>query len=158
MKKFFLDSNVYDELLKHSELFGLVRKAKTKGVAEFIGTHLEVDELGMTIKGNPEKGFLLLSIHLELQVRNVMTEGFVLERSRLDGAKLFENRDVPEFIKMTNDNPEHAEDVLMIFTAKRENAIFVTQESKRIPRLCAEIGIECINAQALGEWCNRSLA
>lgn len=157
MKRFFLDSNVYDEFLKSHELLGLVLKAQSQSLIELIGTHLEKDELSATVSRNPEKGFLLLSAHQELKILKVPTEGFVIDKSRLGAAELFANADIELFISLTADNPDHVEDVLMILAAKRERATFVTQE-KRIPSLCVEIGVECINSQDLGEWCYQNIS
>lgn len=158
MKRFFLDSNVYDEFLKNHELLELVLNAKAQGLLELIGSHVEPDELRTAISNNPTKGFLLLSAHRELNVRQVSTEGLVLGKSRLGGANLFDDADVELFIKQTAANPDHQEDILMILTAKREEATFVTEEKKRNPRICREIGLECFNAEALEEWCYQRIS
>ena len=158
MKRFFLDSNVYDEFLKSHELLGLVLRAKSQGLIDLIGTHIEPDELGDTALGDPVKAIKLISVYEDLNVRQVATEGFVLGKSRLDEATLFSTVGAGAFDELTASNPDHSEDVLMILTAQREMATFVTEETKRIPRLCIEIGIECINAQALGDWCYQKIS
>ena len=157
MKRFFLDSNVYDEFLESQELLDLVLDATSQGLIELVGTHVEPDELQATKQNKPAKGIRLVSAHLELNANQVDTEGFVIGLSRLDMARLFSDEDAELFTRLTANNPKHSEDVLMIMTAKREKATFVSQEMKRVPGICKEIDLECISAQALGEWCRQNL-
>ncbi|MDP1720992.1 MAG: hypothetical protein Q8L08_08375 [Candidatus Nanopelagicaceae bacterium] len=132
MKRFFLDSNVYDEFLRNHELLELVLDAQAQGLLELIGSHIEPDEHRATISNNPNKGSDLVSAHRVLDVRQVSTEGLVLGKSRIGGANLFDDADVELFIKQTAANPDHQEDILMILTAKREEATFVTEEKSEI--------------------------
>ena len=156
MKRFFLDSNIYDEFLENQELLDLVLDAQSRGLIELVGTHVEPDELQDAMKNKPSKGIRLVSMHLELNPNQVATEGFVLDVSGLDVARLFPDEDAELFTKLTAGNPNHSQDVLMIMTAKRENAIFVSQETKRVPAICKEIGLECINVQIFRDWCQQN--
>lgn len=156
MKRFFLDSNVYDEFLKNQDLLNLVLDAQSRGLIELVGTHVEPDELQAAKQNNQIKGIRLVSAHLELNPSQVVTEGSVFGKSRYGEATLFSKAEGESFTKLTADNPNHSEDVLMILTAKRENATFVSEETRRVPRICKEVGIECINSQALGEWCRQN--
>ena len=93
MKRFFLDSNVYDEFLESEELLKLVLNAQARGLIELVGTHVEPDELQDTKQNKPNRGIRLVSTHLELSPNQVDTEGFVLDVSRLDMARLFSEED-----------------------------------------------------------------
>ena len=155
--KYLLDANCFDYLALNHDDFSAILEAKDFNLIELIGTHVEEDELIRTEIAKPEYVSTLLNIRKLLSIRKVPASGFVYEISKLDEASLFGWDEIDEFIEMTNDNPRHAEDILLLRTARKENAVLVTEEKSRLPKLAREKLVEAVNTFELANIC-RELA
>lgn len=152
-KRFLLDGNIIDKFLENPNLLALVHAAQDRGLIELISTHVEFDELEAAKTKKPEKGELLVSTHVELEATSVDTDGFVLGISRLDMATFMSEEGDAIYAQLTANNPNHAEDALLILTAKREGAAFVSEETDRVPSMCRLASVELFNAKTFGDWC-----
>lgn len=153
--KYLLDANCFDYLAKNPDDLRVISNAKAYSLIDLIGTHIEADELIRTQKSKPEYARELAKIRDSLTIRKVLASGFVHELSKLNEATLFGWDEIDEFVQMTNDNPKHAEDVLLVRSARRENAVLVTEEKFRLPRIAREMRVKVINTSALAEICRQ---
>lgn len=153
MVKYLLDGNCFDVLASNPEDFKAIAKARTASLIELIGTHIEADEMMRVEKTKPEYAVLLANIRDSLSIRMVPASGFVFEISKLNQALLFGWDEIDDFVDMTNDNPRHAEDALLVRTARKENAVIVTEEKNRLPRIARERHVNVINTLQLAEIC-----
>ena len=157
MEKYLLDGNCFDYLVKSSEDLSAILIARAAFLIEIIGTHVEADELMQAEKAKPEYTTELMKIRDSLSIRKVPASGFVYEISKLNEATLFGWDEIDDFVEMTNDNPRHAEDALLVRTAKKENAVLVTEEKSRLPRIARERQVTVISTSQLAEICRKLL-
>lgn len=153
MKKYLLDGNCFDFLARNPEDFRAISIARASSQIEIIGTHVEADEMMRAQKAKPEYATELAKIRDSLSIRMVQASGFVFEISKLNEATLFGWDEIDDFVEMTNDNPRHAEDALLVRTAKKENAVLVTEEKSRLPRIARERQVNVISSSELAEIC-----
>jgi Na+/phosphate symporter len=153
MAKYLLDGNCFDFLARNPEDFKAISIARASSLIEIIGTHVESDEMRRTERDKPEYAAKLEKIRDSLSIRRVLASGFVFEISKLNEATLFGWDEIDDFVEMTNDNPRHAEDAILVRTARKENAVLVTEEKSRLPRIARERQVDVINTSALAEIC-----
>ena len=158
METFILDGNCFDFLAKNPEDLRAISIARASSLIEIIGTHVEADEMRRVEKADPEYAAELSNIRDSLSIRRVPASGFVIEINKLNEATLFEWDEIDDFVEMTNDNPRHAEDALLVRTARTENAILVTEEKKRLPRIARERDVRVINTLELAEICRKLIS
>ena len=153
MEKYLLDGNCFDFMARSPEDFKAISIAKALGLIEIIGTHVEADEMMRAQKARPEYAAELAKIRNSLAIRKVQAAGFVFEISKIDEATLFGWDEIDDFVEMTNDNPRHAEDALLVRTAIKENAVLVTEEKSRLPRIARERHVKVVNTSELADIC-----
>jgi predicted nucleic acid-binding protein len=73
----------------------------------------------------------------------VATYGIVVGVSRLGLARIGE---AEEFEEVRNFSPRHSKDALLAITAKREGAVFVTNE-RRLTNFARRAGIEVLSSE-----------
>jgi predicted nucleic acid-binding protein len=154
-EKYLLDGNCFDFLARNPEDFKAISIARASSYIEIIGTHVEADEMMRVEKTKPEYATELAKIRHSLSIRKVQASGFVFEISKLDEATLFGWDEIDDFVEMTNDNPRHAEDALLVRTARKENAVLVTEEKSRLPRIAQERHVSVITTSELAEICRK---
>lgn len=153
MGKYLLDGNCFDYLAKNPGDLKAIHSASTASLIEIIGTHIETDEMERSEQANPEHAAELVKIRESLSIRRVPASGFVYEISKLNEATLFGWNEIDDFVEMTNDNPRHAEDAILVRTAIRENAVLVTEEKSRLPRIARERQVKVLKTMELAEIC-----
>jgi predicted nucleic acid-binding protein len=153
MDKYLMDGNCFDFLVKSSEDLWAISVAIECSLIEIIGTHIETDELMRAEKAKPEYTTELMKIRDSLSIRKVPASGFVYEVSKLNEATLFGWDEIDDFVEMTNDNPRHSEDALLVRTAIKENAVLVTEEKTRLPRIARERQVKVINTSEFADIC-----
>ena len=153
--KYLLDGNCFDYLANNPHDLKVILNAKAYSLIDLIGTHIEADELMRTQKSKPKYASELARIRDSLTIRKVQASGFVHDLSKLNEATLFGWDEIDEFVQMTNDNPKHAEDVLLVRSARKENAVLVTEEKSRLPRIAGEMKVKVINTSELAEICRK---
>ena len=155
MEKYLLDGNCFDFMARNSEDLRAIFTARASSLIEIIGTHVEVDEMRRAERDRPEYATELLNIRNSLSIRTVPASGFVFEISKIHEATLFGWDEIDDFVKMTNDNPRHAEDALLVRTALKENAVLVTEEKSRLPRIARERQVKVVNTSELANICRK---
>lgn len=155
MEKYLLDGNCFDFLARNPRDFIAISIASTSARIEIIGSHVEADEILRTESVKPEYATELAKIRDALSIRKVQASGFVYEISKVNEATLFGWDEIDDFVEMTNDNPRHAEDALLVRTAKKENAVLVTEEKSRLPRIARERQVKVISTSELAEICRK---
>jgi len=153
IEKYLLDGNCFDFLSRNPEDLKSIWTARSAGLIEIIGTHVETDEVMRTEKTRPDYAFELMTIRDSLSIRKVLASGFVYEINKLNEATLFGWDEIDDFVEMTNDNPRHAEDALLVRTSIKENAVLVTEEKFRLPRIARQRQVKVINTSELAEIC-----
>lgn len=124
-----LDTNIADVLLDDPILRNGLRGLLDHGAAEIFITHNVVDEIAKTDhEDDPDRSVRLLQALFEVGARTMLTDGFVLDRSRLDLAKLGSEGRIEAFIE---GNDRHIEDALIAGTAESKGIPFVTNERSR---------------------------
>jgi hypothetical protein len=152
---YLLDGNCFDYLVKNPDDYKAISIARALSQIEIIGTHVEADEMMRAAKNKPEHTSEIFRIRDSLLIRNVQASGFVYEISRVNEATLFGWDEIDDFVEMTNDNPRHAEDALLVRTAKKENAVLVTEEISRLPRIARERQVRVISTSEFAEICRK---
>jgi hypothetical protein len=125
---FLLDSNVSHVLVDDVPFRRALRGAVDAGDIQLLVTHVQVDE--NLAQSDQEAGRQRVHAMMAAGVRAVETSGFVLDVSRLDHAKLFDEATAAMYEAFVQSNRRHAEDGLLAATALREKAIFVTSEKR----------------------------
>lgn len=154
-EKYLLDGNCFDFLARNPEDFKAISIVRASSYIEIIGTHVEADEMMRVEKTKPEYATELAKIRHSLSIRKVQASGFVFEISKLDEATLFGWDEIDDFVEMTNDNPRHAKDAPLVRTARKENAVLVTEEKSRLPRIARERQVSVITTSELAEICRK---
>ena len=154
-EKYLLDGNCFDFLAKNPEDLKAIFTARASSQIEIIGTHIEADEMMRVEKTKPEYAAELAKIRDLLSIRKVQASGFIYEISKLNEATLFGWDEIDDFVEMTNDNSRHAEDALLVRTAKKENAVLVTEEISRLPRIARERHVRVISTSEFAEICRK---
>lgn len=156
LKRFLLDGNIIDKFLVNNSILEKLVRAHSKGIVEILTTHVEQDELEATKVGKPERGQALVTTHIELNATPVPTNGIVLGLSKFGGAAFSSAEDIEQYERLTS-NPKDREDVLLVLTAKSQNATFVSEDKRIVVSACQSLGVELFNFQRFQEWCNQNL-
>jgi len=119
----------------HANRLRLVREAVEEGRLELIVTHVQIDEVSAT--PDDAKRRLLLELAHET---NADTAGFVIGVSKLDMAAIGTDEENRLIEDVTAGNTRHAEDALLLSTAKRDGAVLVTNE-RRLANRCRTEGV-----------------
>lgn len=135
MVRVLLDSNAFDAIALDDATLALVEKAIQAGQLELVVTHIQIDEVSATPDEARRSRLLRLS-----STANTVTAGFVFDVSRLDYAALMSEDEVAIYDRVTAGNVRHAEDALLLLTAKREGIAIVTDE-RRLPNQCRAEGV-----------------
>src|SRR5687768_17482011 len=108
-----LDSNAIDALALDDHVLARVERAVLDGTLVLVVTHLQYDELNRTPDDDRRRRLLRLTL------RGTHTAGFVLDVSRLDMAALASEAEHAIYEDVTKGNVKHAEDALILLTARR---------------------------------------
>jgi hypothetical protein len=120
MLRAVVDSNAVDHLPEHLEA---VQEAIKAGRLELLWTHVTIDELAVV--PDPDRRAWLLCLAASV-CRFVSTGAFVLDFSRLDMARLNDDREAFEAFR--DGNLRHTRDAIVTVTAAVENAVIVTYD------------------------------
>ena len=130
-----LDSNAFDGLALDDVVRANIESLITVGVVELVITHVQADELNKTPDDDLRRRLLRLT------VTATYTAGFVIGLSRVDMAAIGRDVENAIFEAVVAGNPaKHAEDALILLTARREGIPVVTNE-KRLPKQCRLHGV-----------------
>lgn len=141
-KLFLLDTNAYDPILADAGLCQAVIGACHAGAIELLMTHVQRDELAEMPDSDKRDRALTLPFVM------VVTYGMVLGVSRLGLARLGEPE---EFEEIRNFSPRHSKDALLAITAKREGAVFVTNE-RRLSNFARRAAIEVWSSSEFADF------
>jgi hypothetical protein len=113
-----LDANIIDFLVADAEALRVLERALADRRLTLIVTHLLADEIAATT--DPERFALLEPVRHRLSESStsVPTAGAVWDISRWDDSEWMCWMEAEGFLAVTADNPRHAEDALLIFTAR----------------------------------------
>jgi hypothetical protein len=137
-----LDSNAFDALALDDAARVRVETAVKNGTLVLVVTHIQIDELNRT--PDNERRLALQ----RLTVQGTYTAGFVVGVSRLDMGTIPSDDEVAIYNAVTGGNAAHAEDALILLTARRDGIPVVTDE-RRLPKQCAKYGVEAMKTEAL---------
>lgn len=128
MQRVMLDSNVVDKLLADEDLLASILAAVAAGRLGIVVTHVQRDELAAVSAG--ERRMRLLEVLERVAPASVATAGFVLDLSRLDHARLFDDDAASRHRGFVGRSRRRAKDALILATAEAEGLPVVTCESK----------------------------
>ena len=128
MQRVMLDSNVVDKLLADEDLLASILAAVAAGRLGIVVTHVQRDELAAVSAG--ERRMRLLEVLERVAPASVATAGFVLDLSRLDHARLFDDDGASRHRGFVGSSQRRAKDALILATAEAEGLPVVTCESK----------------------------
>jgi rRNA-processing protein FCF1 len=125
MLRAVLDSNAVDPFIDIPGAYEAAEKAIESGDLELLITHVNIDELAET--GDLERRCRLLLAAVSLG-QLVPTGAFVLDFSRLNFARLNEDREAFEAFR--SGNIDHTRDALLAATAQFEQCTLITNDSR----------------------------
>ena len=137
-----LDTNAFDELARDDETVRRAETAVQNGELQLVVTHVQIDEVNKV----PDAGK-----RQELQRLTVVgtcTAGAIYDVSKFDEATYASVEDATILDDVMLGNPNHAEDALILLTARRESTPLVTRD-KRLTKYCHKYGIEVITPEEL---------
>jgi len=126
MKKYMFDTNIYNHILD-----GDIVISKFENRAQFVATHIQIDELKNT--QNIERRKKLQKVFQEVTTNELNTDTFILDTSRLDHANLgdgeLHNLIKAELDKKNKGKANNHKDALIAETAINNSITFVTHDS-----------------------------
>ncbi len=125
MQSFMFDTNIFNHILD-----GGVDLAPVVGKARFFATHVQLDELNRT--RNESRRSSLLGVFEKVSQDTVPTKTFVLDKSKLGGAKLGEGtlyKKIKAELDLLNKcKPNNIEDALIAETCIKNHFTLVTDD------------------------------
>jgi rRNA-processing protein FCF1 len=143
MLRAVLDSNALDPIAKIRGAYEAIERAINDGQVELLITHVTIDELAEVPDTDLRARLLLFAMAL---TRLVPTGAFVLDVSRLDFARLYDDTEV--FQALRSGNIEHSRDALIAVTAQYEHCALVTND-KRMAGRARERGLTVLTSADL---------
>lgn len=143
MLRVLLDSNAVDPIALDEARYSCIALAIADQWLELIVTHVQTDELAAT--PDREKRTALLQL---ASVANTDTAGFVVGSSRLGKAALTSDEEATIYDQVAGRKRKHANDAMLLLTARRENVPLVTNET-RLPKFCRQYGVACWSSAEL---------
>lgn len=133
------DTNIFNHVLD-----GGIDFARFVGKARFFATHVQFDELNRT--RNEGRRTSLLGIFEKVPQETVPTETFVLDKSKLGGAKLGEGnlyeKIKDELDRLNKGKPNNIDDALIAETAIKNQFTLVTDDGD-LSRVAKQNGGSC---------------
>lgn len=128
VKKYLLDGNIYDEILKNSIFRGKLSSLCKSNSIKLIGTWVESDELKAMSATKPYKWLEIKELLAELAVERVAVAGIILDRSRIGETRLIAWDESAVLEKSLKRSGQNQNDMAMAMTAKYESATLVTAD------------------------------
>lgn len=139
--RFMLDANIADLLAFDPRLPQILEKVD--GIT-LLMTHVQWDELTkIPVEGGREK---ILNAFRSIVTEFVPTSGVITGLSRCGAAFLGNTEEYSSFLENKTKVGKHQKDTLIALTAKRENAVLITEDSK-LSNNCRRTGIRVKNYQ-----------
>jgi predicted nucleic acid-binding protein len=142
MLRVMLDSNAFNALALDDRVRAMVERAVDGGLLELVVTHVQADELSRTPDADLRRRLLRLTVVA------TMTAAFVIGVSRVGMAAIGTDEENAIYEAVTNGNVRHAEDALILITARREGIPVVTDE-KRLPKQCRQHNVQTMTTHEL---------
>lgn len=124
-----LDTNVVDAIRDDADLRGRFLEDIYAGRLQFVVTHVQREELNAV--PDPDARAALLGALEVVHPVDVSTSGFVLDRSKFDTARLFDDAGAERHRAFVGKRPRRVADALIFATAERNQLPVMTLESKR---------------------------
>jgi len=128
MTKYLLDANIFDEILKNTEICRKLIELRRAGLILFIGTWIEASELTAISSANPEKWLEMSELLSGLEVVQVPVAGMILNHSKISETALISWSECEILGKSIKQSGKNENDMAIAMTAKRENATLVTND------------------------------
>ncbi|MCX8050101.1 MAG: PIN domain-containing protein [Methylohalobius sp.] len=149
MLDYMFDTNIFNRILD-----GAVELTKFRPKARFYAAHVQLDELEKT--SNSQRRQELISVFEKVLESNnkIPTESFILGVSRLDEAKLGDEKNdlyskiKAELDKRNKNKPNNIQDALIAETAIKNNITQVTEDAD-LQAVTKSFGGKCANIKEM---------
>lgn len=121
--KFMLDTMIYDRIIENPGLIERINVLSNEGKIEILSTHIQDDQLS---KIPDSKKRAKIS---EINRKGVVTDGFILDLSRLDEAAFSDGEGI-SLCDIQSVSNGHTEDALIATTASRDADVLVTEDKR----------------------------
>jgi rRNA-processing protein FCF1 len=148
--RILLDTHVVDALSADVGLLEQLRTAVEQGHLSVMITHLQIDEV-IAIPENHERAAhreALVNVLAQLPAERIPTYGFVVGRSRIENARITDDVGSAFIERLRDGNLRHTVDAVLIATAWRDDAVFVTND-RRARRVARSNGVEALSVHEL---------
>lgn len=147
-----LDTNMIDVLLDEPALFSRLQVFAHEKPIDLLMTHLQIDEINEMGEAKRARKNQLTEVLSQLDIHQVPTYGFVLDRSRLDNALPASDQHCEILHVMTRGKVRHNEDAIIVLTAAWFYADVVSKDIDDVPQMAEIVGVRHFSPQAFAQF------
>ena len=129
-----LDTNIFDELLADPGSQQVLNDLIKRNVIVILTTHVQADEIAATPDSRAGHRVALQAMYARLQMTEIATSGAVWDVSKWNRSRWGDGAGGLRIGDIMRSNPEDAEDALIAITADANADVFVTAETKDLPK------------------------
>jgi predicted nucleic acid-binding protein len=128
MRKYFLDGNIFDEILSNLEVRIKLKHLCATGTVLLIGTWIESAEIDAMSHSKHEKWLAISELLSQLTIVRVPVAGIILDHSKIGETRLIGWDQSALLSNSLKSSGQNQNDMAMAMTAKQEGAVLVTKD------------------------------